>query len=205
MRFVARLRSSAWPAITIGALIAASVGTAAATTGHVAAKHPKAHAAAVLRGPRGPRGRRGPRGFPGAAGAPGLPGAKGATGAAGPPGPPGPPGAPGAPGSALAYAHVPASGGADHAKGITPQDVTNPAAGLYCISGLPFTPNNVVATLGNLNNAETGDSIDVELGNQFGCTGGTQISVQTFAISQDPNTKDISFPFVNNSFYININ
>jgi hypothetical protein len=194
MKLVARLRSSAWPAITVGALVAASVGTAAATTNtshNAKQQHRHATIAKVKRGPRGPRGFTGPAG---------PAGPRGATGATGPPGGIGPAGPPG---TAAAYAHVPASGGVDHAKNVTA--ATNPSAGLYCISGIPFTPNNAVATLGNVGGTETGVGIDVELGNQFGCTGGTQLSVQIFSISQDSTTKNISLPFVNNSFYININ
>jgi hypothetical protein len=103
----------------------------------------------------------------------------------------------------LAYAHVGANGGVDHAKNIT--NVTHGGTGLYCIANLPFTPNNAVATLGNANGGESGLGIDLELGVLSGCPLGTQVSVQTFSISQDSGTKNISIPYTDNSFYININ
>jgi Collagen triple helix repeat (20 copies) len=217
MSLVARLRSSAWPAITIGALVAASVGTAAATSTHGVAKRtaPRATSAKVL---RGPRGRRGPRGFPGSTGSAGPSGTAGARGPAGPPGPSGPPGplGPGGPpGTALAYAHVPYSGGADHAKGMVPQNVSHQTdSGVYCLTGLPFTPNNAVATLGGdsspTNTGPTAVGIQTELGPQFGCGGGTQVSVQTFNVDiTTPNNstepESIGEFDVDNGFYITIN
>jgi collagen triple helix repeat protein len=200
MKLVARLRSSAWPAITIGALVAASVGTAAATTDKgSAAKAPIRHAT-IASGKRGPRG---PRGFTGPAGPAGPAGARGATGPAGPSGPPGGVGPAGPAGTALAYAHVPSTGGADHTKGIAPQNVTNPFAGVYCITGLAFTPNNAVATLGQ---DGTAVSDAVELGQAFSCPGGTQVSVYTFTVTVNTGTGAVSTePGDQNGFYISIN
>lgn len=219
MNLVPRLRSSVWPAIAISALVAATVGTAAATTTHGAAKQrvPRATSAKVLRGPRGPRGFSGPPGPPGPAGPAGPAGARGPAGPAGPGGPPGPVGPAGPAGTALAYAHVPATGGADHNKGVTAGNVTHPSSsapfdqGVYCISGLPFQPNNAVGSLGADGGAV---GLNVELGSEFGCPGGTQVSVWTFTIAVDTNTGDVK-PFANdttsgflgvdNGFYIAIN
>lgn len=199
MKLSARLRSWAWPTVAVGALVVAGVGTATATT--QAPTPAKQHAvrakAAVVS--RGPRGRRGPRGFPGPAGPAGPAGARGATGAQGPPGPQGPPGAAG---TALAYAHVPATGGADHTKSVAAENVTHPATGVYCISGLPFTPNNAVTTLGDDGGA-VGDAL--ELGTQFGCPGGTQISVFTYTITVSAFDTPADFTATDNGFYININ
>src|SRR5205807_1620882 len=131
----------------------------------------KAHAAATRRGPRGPRGFRGPAGPPGPVGPRGANGLNGL---------PGTNGQNGKDGTALAYAHVPADGGADHVKSVSPGNVTHPFTGIYCVSGLPFTPNNPVATLGN---DGTAIGMLLELGAQFGCPGGTQISVFTYTIT----------------------
>jgi hypothetical protein len=59
-----------------------------------------------------------------------------------------------------------------------------------------------VATLGGDGDAV---GINAELGPEFGCGGGTQVSVQTFAVDQDPTTKDISLGDLDNGFYIAIN
>jgi hypothetical protein len=79
--------------------------------------------------------------------------------------------------------------------------VTHPSTGIYCIFGLPFAPNNAVATLGGDGGAV---GINTELGAAFGCGGGTQISVQAYGVDTD-NTGAIILPFVDNGFYININ
>ena len=97
----------------------------------------------TLRGKEGPRGASGPAGASGATGATGPTGATGATGAKG---------ETGAPGSALAYAHVTASGILDEgdSKGMTSADVNKIAPGEYCFEGLGFTPVNAVASIDQL-------------------------------------------------------
>lgn len=89
------------------------------------------------------KGNRGPRGLQGSAG---LTGARGATGAAGAAG------APGAAGTAVAWAYVSSSGTVDptQSKGITDANVTHPAAGNYCFSGLSFTPKNINVSANNI-------------------------------------------------------
>ena len=201
MSLPARLRSWVWPAIAVGALVAAGVGTADATNAtKPVAKRPTLQAtiAAAKRGPRGPRG---PRGFPGPAGPVGPVGPKGPSGANGTPGLPGAPGAPGAPGSAVAYAYIGKSGGASSAKGISAANVTNPFSGIYCILGLATAPNNAVATL---DSTGTAVGINVELGgniNPNNCLAGTQIEVDTFGINFAAQTE----PYVENGFYIQVN
>jgi hypothetical protein len=123
-----------------------------------------------LRAARGPAGRTGPQGAAGVPGATGPAGATGATGLkgeTGPEGKAGPAGAPGlkgetgpegkrgpegAPGTALAYAHVSAEGnvadsnleGTFKVEALKKEEKPE---GVYCISGLKFTPKNVVATI----------------------------------------------------------
>ena len=79
---------------------------------------------------------------------------KGATGPAGPTGPAGASGAAGAagaPGSAIGYAHLIVSGAgvtvdATRSKNVTQANVTHPATGVVCFSGLSFTPRNIVGS-----------------------------------------------------------
>lgn len=131
-----------------------------------------ARSAAAKRGPRGPRGPRGLRGPQGAAGPAGLAGAAGPAGAAG---------AAGAPGTALAYAHVPQTGGVEpsQSKGVTAGNVQRVAEGVYCISGLSFTPKNAVATLGFQGFALV-IVAQVLPANGQACPGGAQIEVDTY-------------------------
>jgi len=80
----------------------------------------------------------------------------GKPGPAGPPGAPGAPGAAGAPGSAIAYGFVQDTGAADpgYLKNAT---VSNPSAGLFCISvpGVSSATHGLLATL-EWSNSETG-------------------------------------------------
>jgi hypothetical protein len=95
-------------------------------------------------GPVGPIGPVGPGGAPGPGGPAGIPGAKGN---------------PGAPGSALGYSRIAQQQGpggtmvwgSDDTLSTFDGDLTfsRPRAGTFCYSNLPFTPHNVVATLGN--------------------------------------------------------
>lgn len=107
------------------------------------------------------RGRRGPRGL------------TGATGARGPAG------------TALAYAHITASGkfDANHSSGVTAANFTHNGAGKYCFKGLTFTPHNVVATIdaaGLTATAVAGTSAHALLGNTSSvCPSGSQIAVLT--------------------------
>jgi hypothetical protein len=85
---------------------------------------------------------------------------------------------------------------------VSASNVTHPVSGVYCVSGLPFTPNNAVATLGDDGTA-VGDAL--ELGTQFGCPGGTQISVFTYTITVTAANTPADFLPTDNGFYININ
>jgi hypothetical protein len=179
-------------AVALTALVVASVGPAWATHGNGSGN---AQAAAKKKvSNRGPRGPRGPQGPPGPAGPIGPRGPAGLNGT------PGTPGAPGANGTALAYAEVTVTGGATNTKAIAASNVTHPATGDYCITGLPFTPNNVEATL---NNEGLAVGVAAELGVAFGCPGGTQVSVFTYGL--DVSVNPPSFTHVDNGFFININ
>lgn len=195
MRFIARMHPSPSMAVALAALVIAGVGTASATGGGSGSSSPTSPLSKIAKKKKKKAATRGPRGFAGPAGPAGPQGPRGPGGPAGPGGPGGPGGAPGAPGSALAYAHVPAAGGADHAKNVSASNVTRAGTGIYCISGVPLTAiNNPVATLGD---DGTAIGIVVELGNPRSfCPGGTQISVFTLANATT---------FIDNGFYININ
>src|SRR5437763_12656764 len=171
MRLVARLRSSAWPAITVGALVAASVGTAAATSsqGGVAKRHgPRATVATVQRGPRGPRGFRGFRGPQGLQGLPGAPGARGATGPVGPPGPVGAQGQQGpkgdrgdtgAAGTAKAYGYITALGTLDQSLSKNVSSSSSPQSGEYCmpVDGASSASEGAIA-IPDWSNDDTGNA-----------------------------------------------
>ena len=74
-------------------------------------------------------------------------GATGATGATGPAGPAGPTG-PAGPAAGVGFANVTAGGAVDPptSSGIGTANISNPAVGLYCISGLSPAPKNVQVT-----------------------------------------------------------
>ncbi len=112
-----------------------------------------------------------------------LPGPKGP---AGPPGADGEDGEEGEPGEdgedgALAYVRVSKEGDVDtsDSRNFPPGNVHRGLAdsGVYCLKGLNFSPNNVVASLG-IDGPASG--IAADLGPSFGCTVDTQIVVVTF-------------------------
>jgi hypothetical protein len=85
--------------------------------------------------------------------------------------------------------------------------VSHPSAGIYCIGGLAFTPNNAVTTIGSDGGA-VGDFLELGpnlVGNAV-CPAGTQISIETFSITMDTTNGSVSsFDPVDNGFYINVN
>jgi hypothetical protein len=102
---------------------------------------------------------------------------KGRTGPPGPKGDTGLNGPPGANGTAVAYARVIDDGTVDttQARGIVSANVSHPATGTYCFSGLSFTPHNAVASA-----QHTGTTIGVFInnGNPYAsCPGTSQVSV----------------------------
>jgi hypothetical protein len=87
----------------------------------------------------------------------------------------GPIGAAGAPGSALAYARILGTVDANNSKAITAANLAHPANGVYCFSGLSFTPHNVVVTPLPGYSAQQGVA---DLGkNYVGCPDSTQVTV----------------------------
>lgn len=101
------------------------------------------------------------------------------AGPAGPQGAPGLPGEPGPPGTALAFAHVNADGTLETAntKNVAASNISH-TTGIYCFSGLSFTPRNVVASLDPGSGLGAGEIATawVKLGRN-GCGPGTQVSV----------------------------
>jgi hypothetical protein len=122
-------------------------------------------------------------------GARGAAGATGSQGSAGPQGSEGKPGAPGEAGSALAYTHITKQGLIDQTNSknftdakveIPPEVIEKKEEGIYCISGLNFTPHNVVATV-DTRESFVSPGVTATLGPFGKCTSkATQITVETF-------------------------
>jgi hypothetical protein len=152
-------------------------------------------------GPPGLRGETGPKGEAGASGAPGATGAAGATGATG---------VTGVQGTAVAYAHISATGvveASPGSKNFTGAKVEDPRAeGVYCISGLTEELHNLVVTIDNKESEEPfwatatiGESAYVKATKP--CSSSPQITVETGSFSaakKEPVTS-------NAPFYIAIN
>ncbi len=114
-------------------------------------------------------------------GAPGPRGSQGPQGAQGPQGPAGAPGPPGPTGSAVAYAHVNADGTLDAAnsKNVASGNVARAFKGVYCFSGLSFTPHAVAVTIGAGVSASAWAAY-ARLDNGGDCPGAdTQLEIQT--------------------------
>ena len=101
------------------------------------------------------------------------------AGPAGPAGAPGTAGVPGIPGTAVAFAHINGDGTLDAAnvKAITSANISHPAVGTYCITGLSPAPKNAVANVGANGVAFT---VVTGLGAVLGCAPGTQFAFATF-------------------------
>jgi Collagen triple helix repeat (20 copies) len=159
-------------------------------------------------GPRGKDGRTGPQGNEGPTGQQGREGPTGQQGKEGPTGATGPkgdPGTAGEAGTARAYAHVSKTGAVEssNVKGLEVEQPTG-ESGVYCISGLSFEPQNVVATI-DANEAVV-PLISASVGAaQFAkCDHRTQITVETWK----PTVKggsEVSAETANRAFYVAIN
>lgn len=138
-----------------------SVGTKQLKKEAVSLAKIKAGAKNSLKGATGPAGPAGPAGAKGDKGEKGERGEKGATGS---------------PGTAKAYAHVNGSTGAvDLAFNVSTANINHISGGAYCISGLSFTPENVIATP-----ESPGGNFSPEVGIGVGpssCPAGTQVRV----------------------------
>jgi hypothetical protein len=119
-------------------------------------------------------------------------GVAGATGETGTTGPQGPKGDPGEPGSAVAFGEF--DGGqtgvtiGTRAKNLTQANISRPAPGVYCFSGLSFTPQNIQATLDARFTTIFVNATLVPVGP---CPDGTQAVVKAFEPSGAP--RDVSF------------
>jgi hypothetical protein len=159
MQWFKKPRLSPAMAVSLAALVVAMGGTAGAT-GVIGGKdQPTAHAAKKKKGKRGPRGFRGPQGPQGPQGAPGANGVNGA------------------PGAALAYAHVPSSGGVDGAdsRNLAGGNITHPTTGIYCVVGVNPAPHNAIVTIGF-----DGDAVFAfasRPGTSTDCPGGSQFQI----------------------------
>ena len=156
----------------------------------------------VLKALKGRKGARGAAGATGATGPQGKEGSAGSQGAAGKEGPQG------EPGTALAYAHITLFGEVDEAnsrnfKGAT---VTNPVDGAYCISGLGFSPHNVVATVDTSESLESFPGVTATLGPRGEvCTAkATQITVETFEAENEEGIGTIE-AFTNLGVFLSVN
>ncbi len=114
-----------------------------------------------LKGATGATGQTGPQGLQGPVGKEGAPGKTGNQGAAG---------------SALAYAHILPGGAFDASlsKNVSASNITRESNGFYCVHGLPFTVNNIEATIDydGTNNGEI-PLIFVKIPGSGICSGGT--------------------------------
>lgn len=169
------------------------------------------------RGPQGAPGAPGAAGREGAAGHPGLRGESGPRGETGPEGKQGTEGKQGAEGkagakgengSAVAFAHISATGGIiTSSKGFGGAVVESfpkgPKEGLYCISGLAVEPHNVIATvdakasLGFFATATLGKSAFAT--KESLCSPSTQVTVETWTFLEK------GFVVENAPFFVAIN
>ena len=150
------------------------------------------------------KGTQGTRGGAGATGATGPQGKEGPGGSQGPEGKQGPQGEAG---TALAYAHITLFGELDEAnsKNFKGATVTNPLDGAYCISGLGFTPHNVVATVNTSESLESFPGVTATLGPYGVCTGkATQITVETFEAENEEGIGAIE-AFTNLGVFLSVN
>jgi hypothetical protein len=124
----------------------------------------------------------------------------GALGPTGPKGEPGLAGEAGAPGTAIAYAHVMSDGTIDAANSLNMSSavVSHSTSGIYCFTGLGFTPHNLLVTVdpgGALGSSEIVTGFG-RIG-ALGCGTGTEVSVIF--------TQSGSGTFANRNFFIAFN
>jgi hypothetical protein len=182
------------------------------------------------KGAQGPQGKEGPggavgpkgeaasvkgeagKGEKGEAGARGATGPKGEDGSTGPTGAKGETGATGEAGTALAYAHVTSAGEIETAnsKNVASVKVETPEEGVYCISGLSFTPHNVVATIDANESVVPLISATLGVGKlALQCNSEkTQVTVETWRptfVRNDKGENEVSGTTADRSFYLEIN
>lgn len=96
----------------------------------------------------------------------------------------GDPGTPGRDGSALGFASVAANGTVDPAfsENVAQANVSHVSnSGVYCFSGLPFTPRNAVGNIKLVGGANVapGPIVVFDFGPHNGCAAGTQVTAVT--------------------------
>jgi hypothetical protein len=175
-------------------------------------------------GATGAKGLEGPQGTTGPSG--GEKGETGPTGATGTSGPTGEKGATGLEGKAgsggvKAYAHIAANGTVTESVGFEgavvktePENkkAKEPEEGVYCISGLSFTPKNAIVTV---DANETGGSESIAAaplvhtgqGTASSCPGGTQLTIETDELGFAEEAKEtfLTEEGANEGFYIIVN
>jgi len=163
-----------------------SVGSAQVINGSLQKVDLSAKARSALRGVKGAQGALGSRGPSGPAGP---------QGAAGPQGPGGPQGPSGPAGGTVGYAHINSNGTADGANSnnVASANVAHIAdSGIYCFSGLSFSPHAVAVTLG-VYGAAWADYASLDAPD---CPVGAQLEI---------NTRDQALAAVDTDFYITFN
>jgi Collagen triple helix repeat (20 copies) len=162
----------------------------------------------VLKQLRGARGGAGANGVSGPQGKEGPEGPRGSKGDNGERGVKGEPGPKGDAGSALAYARVSKVGKVDalESKNVNGMEVEQPEGeeGVYCISGLAFTPKNVVATIDANEGVVPLISATLGASKVATCPPETQITVETWKPVLKQGS-EIAAETTNRAFYLAIN
>jgi hypothetical protein len=151
-------------------------------------------AARTVSGPAGPEGKEGPTGPRGDRGLTGLTGEAGPQGEAG---------------SALAYARVTKAGKVDTAmsKNVAGMEIEKPEdePGVYCISGLSFTPHNVVATVDANESVVPLVSATIGAGKYAHCDSSAQITVETWKPQLRQGSLEVTADTADRGFFLLIN
>jgi hypothetical protein len=187
------------------ALFVAFAGTSVAATRYAITSSNQIKPS-VLKQLRGTRGATGAEGSAGPQGKEGPVGPQGNQGSLGPTGPKGDTGPKGEAGSARAYAHVSKDGKVDssNVKGLEVEQPTG-EAGVYCISGLAFQPENVVATIDANESVVPLVSASIGAAKFAKCDGDTQVTVETWKPTVKFSSSEVTAETANRAFYLAIN
>jgi hypothetical protein len=143
-------------------------------------------AKATLTGPKGPQGATGPGGAKGDKGDKGDKGEKGERGLTG------------EAGSALAFASIESSGTVEveSSKGVTQANVEHPALGIYCISGLSFTPKVAIVSpnaVGPVDGILANPVVKAPFNGLAGCAPGAQVRIHMTTAAAPTTLSDRPF------------